>query len=244
MNYLMMRMLGMHLMNEAGADAGSSAPAAPAAPAAEPAAAAQPAAAPAQPTSLLGTDPAAAPAQPAADPTDPAAAKPDAEVKPDAAIPERYEFKLPEGEQLDEKALPMVEGLFKELGLPQDKAQAVLDKLLEIDQARQPTLEQVQQAQLQAITKLNEDWGKQCRELPEIGGENYDASLKTCLNVITRFATPELREVLTYSGLGSNPHFFKFIHAIGSSMSEDTFVHGGAPGQGPKSIEQRLWPKN
>lgn len=235
----MMRMLGMHLMNEAGADAGS---AAPAAPVAEPAAVAQPATAPAQPTSLLGTDPAAAPAQPAADAADPAAAKPDAEAKPDAAIPERYEFKLPEGEQLDEKALPMVEGLFKELGLPQDKAQAVLEKLLEIDQARQPTLEQVQQAQLQAITKLNEDWGKQCRELPEIGGENYDASLKTCLNVITRFATPELREVLTYSGLGSNPHFFKFIHAIGSAMSQDTLEHGGNASKGPRDIADRLWP--
>lgn len=157
-------------------------------------------------------------------------------------MPEVYEFKLPEGEQLDEKALPMVQDLFKELGLPQDKAQAVMDKLLEIDQARQPTVEQIQHAQMEAITKLNEAWSKECRELPEIGGENYDASLKTCLNVITRFATPELREMLTYSGLGSNPHFFKFIHAIGSSMSEDTFVHGGAHGQGPKSIEQRLWP--
>lgn len=240
MSYRMMRLLGIHPMNEAatdGGDGGSAPAAAPApapaeAPAAAPAASEAPAAA--QPTSVLGDDPDAP--KPEADKAT------EGEEKP-AVVPEKYEaFTLPDGVELDPNALPLVEGLFKELGLPQDKAQAVLDKLLEIDQARQPTPEQRQQAQQQYVTQLNQEWEKECRALEGLGGENFEASRKVALGVITKFATPELRELLTHSALGSNPHFFKFIHSIGSRMSEDTMEHGGAPAVGQKGIAERLWP--
>lgn len=159
---------------------------------------------------------------------------------------------MPEGVELDDKVMPQVQALFKDLGLPQEKAQEVLNALLEIDKARQPgepTPEQVaeqQKAQHEAmneqVVKLNQDWGNLCKQLPDIGGEKFEASLKTTQNVMAKFASPELRELLNYSALGSHPEFFKFIHAIGSSISEDTMVHGGEKSTGPKPPEAVLWP--
>lgn len=240
MNYWMMRMMGLVPMEEAvaaeaPAATGGDAPA----PAAEPAAADAPeagsAATAAQPSSLLGGEP-----QNPADAPD----APDADSQQSAGAPEAYEaFAVPEGYELHEAAVPMLADMFKELNLPQDKANALVAKLIEIDEARNPTPEQIQQAQQERITQLNEDWGKMCRDLPELGGENFDKSLQVCSSVMTRFGTQEVRDLLTYSGLGSNPHFFKFVHAIGMSMQEDTMVHGGdTHGNGPKSVEKILWP--
>lgn len=237
MNYMLMKLMGRLAMNEAPA-AEAPAPASSGAPAAEaPAAAPAAAPAPAEGGSLLGD--LAGGDKPAEDgaPADADAAKPDAPV-----VPEVYEFKMPEGEELDEAAAPMVQELFKELGLPQEKAQEVLNKLLEIDKARQPSPEQIQQYYEQQAAELNKNWGEECRKLPELGGDNFNKSLETCSQVMVKFATPELRKFLTYSALGSNPEFFKFIHAIGSAMSQDTLEHGGNAGKGPRDIADRLWP--
>lgn len=240
MNYLMLKMLGLLPMNEAGADGGDAGgapaadvPAAAAAPVADPAAAPAPAA---DGGSLLGDL-----AKPEGDkPAD--AAKPEGDQPKPADVPEAYEFKLPDGDELDENAAPLVQDLFKELGLPQDKAQAVLEKLLEIDKARQPSAEQIEQMQVEAIQNLNKQWADECAKLPDIGGENFQKSLEVTSKVMVQFATPELRDMLNRSALGSNPEFFKFIHAIGSAMSQDTLEHGGDAGKGPRSIESKLWP--
>lgn len=228
------------LMNEAAADGAaagasggeSSAPAA----APTPAPAAAPAAAPAESGSLMGD----LGAKPAA----PEAAKPEGQAAPTdkPAVPESYTFNLPEGEELHEAAAPMMQEFFKELGFSQEQADKALTKLMEIDAARQPTEEQIQQHYIEQATALNKAWADECRKLPDIGGANFDKSLETCAKVMTKFGTPELRDFLTSSALGSNPVFFKFIHAIGSAMSQDTLEHGGDAGKGPRSIESKLWP--
>jgi hypothetical protein len=214
------KLFGLHPMDEVAADGGDGGGGG------EPAAALAAEAAPAADAgSLLGD--LTKPAADGAEAEKPATTEGEQEAEKPADLPEAYEFKLPEGVELDENALPMVQELFKELGLPQDKAQAVMDKLLAIDQARQPTAEQVEQQQVEAITNLNKTWADECSKLPDIGGENFQKSLEISSQVMVKFATPELRQMLNQSALGSNPEFFKFIHAIGSSMAPDTMEHGG-----------------
>jgi hypothetical protein len=233
------KLFGLVVMDEVPADGGQGGggDATPAAPAATDAPAAP--AAPAEPASLLAD---------LAKPTDEAKPADGGEAKPEdqeaPAVPEVYEFKLPEGEELDEAAAPMVQELFKELGLPQEKAQEVLNKLLEIDKARQPSPEQIQQHYETQAMELNKQWGAECQKLPELGGDNFTKSLETCSQVMVKFATPELRNFLNYSALGSNPEFFKFVHAVGSAMSQDTLEHGGAAAKGQRSLESVLWPSN
>lgn len=217
------KLFGLHPMEEAGgADLGS-APAAPAA------------AQPATPTSLLGSEPAPAPAADQA-PADQAAtaeadaAKPADDAKPEEVpgAPEAYEpFTLPEGVAIDEAVMPDVHALFKELGLPQDKAGEVLGKLLAIQEKLNGTPEQQQEAMHQQVSELNAGLAEQCKALPGIGGENFNQSLETASKVMLAFGTPELRDLVTYTAVGSHPEFFKFIHAIGSKMSPDVFEHGG-----------------
>jgi hypothetical protein len=235
MNYLMLKLMGRLYLDEVAADGGDGggglAPAA--APAAETAAPASAAEAPSLLGDLAKPETEAAPDKPADD-----TAKPDA-----PAVPEVYEFTLPEGVELDEAVMPQVQELFKKLGLPQDKAQETMEALLAIDQARQPTAEQAEQQQVEAIGALNKSWADECAKLPDIGGDNFNKSLETTSKVMVKFATPEFREMLNRSALGSNPEFFKFIHSIGSAMSQDTLEHGGAAANGPRSIEERLWPK-
>jgi hypothetical protein len=219
MNYLMLKLLGRLYMDEAspeGGDGGGGLAAAPAA--LTPAETAAPAA---EAGSLLGDL-----AKPVVE-----AEKPAAEVKQEADkaadLPETYQFTLPDGIELDEAAAPLVQELFKELGLPQEKAQAIMDKLLAIDQSRQQTPEQAEQQQFESISNLNKTWTDECSKLPDIGGENFQKSLEISSRAMVKFATPELRQMLNQSALGSNPEFFKFIHAIGSSMSPDTMEHSG-----------------
>jgi len=230
------RLFGLHPMNEAPADGGGAGSAAPAA-----APVAAPEAAPAITGSLLGGD-VAPPAEAApADPAQPAD-KPDDAPKAEGA-PEQYEtFAVPEGLELSEDVLPDVHEAFREAGLSQEKAQALFNKLLDVQNKLAGTPEQHMQQMEQQIGALNADWGKQCKELPEIGGQNFEQSLALTHKVMSVVGTPELRELLTYSGLGSHPVMFKAFVAIGKAMSEDTFVQGGEPGPGPRSIEQRLWP--
>lgn len=234
------KLFGLVLMNEAGADGGDAggAPAA-AAPVAAPATteASATAAPAAEAPSLIGDLAKPEGEAPADKPADDAA-KADAPV-----VPEVYEFKLPDGVELDENAAPLVQDLFKELGLPQDKAQAVLDKLLAIDNARHPTAEQIEQQQVEAIGALNKSWADECAKLPEIGGDNFNKSLEVTSKVMVKFATPEFRDMLNRSALGSNPEFFKFIHSIGSAMSQDTLEHGGNAVHKEESITSMFYPR-
>lgn len=215
------KLFGLCLMEEAGgADLGS-APAAPAA------------AQPATPTSLLGSEPAPAADQAPADPAataeaDPANPAEDSKPEEVPGAPEAYEpFTLPEGVAIDEAVMPDVHALFKELCLPQDKAGEVLGKLLAIQEKLNGTPEQQQEAMHQQVSELNAGLAEQCKALPGIGGENFNQSLETASKVMLAFGTPELRDLVTYTAVGSHPEFFKFIHAIGSKMSPDVFEHGG-----------------
>ena len=217
MNWFIHRMLGHYLQDEAPADGGQGG-------------GGQPPAATAEPTSLLGATPAPedpAPADPAAvaDPATPAEA-----VKPEdvPGAPEAYEpFSLPEGVEIDESVMPDVHALFKDLGLPQEKAGEVMSKLLDIQAKLAGTPEQQQEAMHRQVGELNANLAEQCKALPGIGGENFQQSLEAASKVMLAFGTPELRDLVTYTAVGSHPEFFKFIHAIGSKMSPDVFEHGG-----------------
>lgn len=152
------------------------------------------------------------------------------EEKPTEGAPEAYEeFKAPDGIELDPEVMPEVHEIFKDLGLSQEKAQEVFEKFLGIQEKLAGTPEQQLQAAEQQIVALNSRLAEECRNLPEIGGEKFAESLATASKVMQQFGTPEFRQLLAYTGVGSHPEFFKAMVAIGSKMSPDNFVQGGEP---------------
>jgi hypothetical protein len=231
LNRLMMKLMGHTLMNEAPAD-GAPSGGAPAAPASAPA----PAAAPA-PESTLLTPPAAPvttdpkpegelPAKPG-EPAKPEVGKPNSEQQ---GAPEAYtDFTLPEGMDMDVEVLGEFKDFAKELNLPQDKAQKIVDFQTKL------ATKQAEQYQA-AVMKQGEQWAAAVKNDPELGGENYEKSVASAVKVIQAFGDDGLKSLLNTSGLGNHPALFKFCHRVSQAISEDKFVLPGSQTNAPKEM--------
>lgn len=140
--------------------------------------------------------------------------------KPDGAPEEYGDFTFPEGAELDADVLTEFKGIAKELGLPQEKAQALIDLQAKVEASRLAATQKAMAAQAQ-------QWADAVKADKEIGGDNYDKSVETAVKAIEKFGSPELRTYLNESGLGNHPELVKFCHRIGKALTEDTLVMGG-----------------
>ena len=227
-----MKLMGFVLMNEAVGD-GAGGPAAAPAPAA-------PAAGTTETTVLTPTAPATAPAAGATETKTPeqiqqeadaaAATKKEADAAKPTGAPEAYtDFTLPEGIDMDVGTLDAFKGLAKELNIPQEAAQKLIDL--------QTTLVAKQaDAYQQAVVAQGQKWAAEVKNDPELGGENYDKSVASAIKVIQSFGDPALTELLNDSGLGNHPALFKFCHRISAAISEDKFVMPGSQSNAPKEM--------
>lgn len=207
------------------------------APAAAPVEAAPAAApAPAAPTLAGGDVPAPAPAEaaaaaPADAPTDgdqPVAAKP-------AGAPEQYEaFAMPEGVDLDSQVVDGFTEVAKELNLPQDAAQKVIDKVAPIMAARQA-------AQMEAVRN---EWHAQSSADKEFGGDKLQESTALAAKAMAQFSTPELKGMLNETGLGNHPEIVRLMVRVGQALSEDRIVTGGQKPSGIRSMADALYPSD
>lgn len=173
-----------------------------------------------------------APAQPAPDKAAPAdAAKPDdSAAKPDGdkpqGAPEKYEFKAPEGVKLDDAVIGEFEVVARELGLSQDAAQKVIEKVA-------PKLaERTAAQQAEAFAKFRSDLVEQVRTDKELGGEKLAENLAVARKALDNLGTPALRTLLEQSGLGDHPEIIRMFYKAGKAISEDGFVPGGKGPQG------------
>ena len=142
------------------------------------------------------------------------------EKKPEGA-PESYEFKAPEGVTFDDTVIGAFSEVARDLNLPQNQAQKVLDKMAPVISAHQ--LEQVKAARA--------DWAEAARIDKEFGGDHLAENLGMAKKALDTFATPELRALLEESGLGNHPEIIRMFYRTGKAISEDRFVAG----QGGKS---------
>jgi len=156
------------------------------------------------------------------------AAKPD--EKP--AVPEKYEFKLPEGTVMDPEGLAAFEPIAKDLGLTQEQAQKLVDLQLALN-AR--GAEQAKAAQAQWLTDLKAD--------KELGGPNLPTTAKNVTSALARFGSPELNQFLDSSGLGNYPALVKAFNRVGAAMAEDKVLPAGMPPAVRKSTAEIMYDK-
>lgn len=219
------------------------APAAPAAPPSDPAAPpADPApAAPADPvddaTALGGTKKPDDPADPA-DPANPA-------EPPAPVVPEAYELTAPEGMTIDAGLLEEATPIFKEAGLSNDQAQAILP-------AAKSLMEKTQQSTLQGVidagNQQRKAWLDAAKADETIGGANWDKSLHDAAKALDALGHPEdspFRQALNETGFGNHPEFIRIFAGLGARIGEDgDFVRpdAGAPVNEP--AWKRLYPND
>lgn len=153
-----------------------------------------------------------------------------AEDKP--AAPEKYEFKAPEGKAFDEAVLTQFSEVAKELNLPQDAAQKILDKVAPAIQARQA----------EAIQAARTEWANTARIDKEFGGDKLPENLAVAKKALDTFGTPELRALLNESGLGNHPEVIRLMYRAGKAISEDGFVPGSRTSTTEADPAKRLFP--
>lgn len=135
-----------------------------------------------------------------------------------AGAPETYaDFNTPDGIELDGEVLDQFRGVAKELNLPQDKAQGLVDLAVQLSQKWGADLASQVEANIT-------EWGKQTQADPEIGGANLKANLAIARKARDAFGSPALQELLDTSGLGNHPEVVRFFVKVGQGISEDKLV--------------------
>ena len=154
----------------------------------------------------------------------------------DGATDSYADFNLPEGIQPDtamlEKAIPV----FKDLGLTQEQAQKLVDL----------RAEQVQAETEQAVTSHNElieQWLSDAKNDKQIGGDNWDQSLKLSQNAVNKFGTPEFKTLLNDYGIGNHPEMIRVMANIGKLLDEDSPGSDNAPANPKMDRVSILYPK-
>ena len=139
----------------------------------------------------------------------------EAEQKTDQtpAVPDAYEFTLPEGYAMSDEQSAAATELFKSLGLSQSAAQA----LLEFDAQRAAI---TGEAQMEQARQQVQAWGEELKNDPDFGGAKFQESVAVSNKALTEFGTPELSTFLKESGLGSHPAVVKFFHNVGKQLGE------------------------
>lgn len=150
----------------------------------------------------------------------------DAPVK--AGAPETYEFTAPEGRAFDAEVITSFSAIAKELDLPQEAAQKMLN-------AVGPKIAERQAATLDAARM---QWAESARADKEFGGDQLESNLAVAKKAVDAFGSPELRTLLNETGLGNHPELIRMMYRAGKSISEDKFVGGVRGGQksGPKNF--------
>lgn len=135
-----------------------------------------------------------------------------------AGPPEKYEFTMPDGMELDTELAEKVDPVLRELNLTNEQANKLAGAFAEYRASEA-------QRQSDAYTQQVEDWGKSARDDKEFGGATFDENVKFAQKAIGQFGTPELKALLE-DGLGNHPELIRFAYRIGKSIGEDGGVDG------------------
>ena len=140
--------------------------------------------------------------------------------------PENYEFnsKVADAPQeLDSEVLTAFGDVAKELDLPQEDAQKVLDKVAPVIQERQAKM----------LEKVRADWASESQSDEEFGGEALNENLNVAKQALDAFGTDAFKSLLQETGFGNHPEIIRFMYRAGKAISEDSYV-GNSQGANPR----------
>lgn len=152
------------------------------------------------------------------------------EEAPKREAPEKYDFTLPEGMQVNEPLLEKATTLFKELNVPQDEAQKFVDFFAQAEKAR-----------AEEYQGMITGWTDTAKE--ELGDE-YDNCVTLANKVIDKFGSDGAREIFDFTGTGAHGEIIKLLSNIGKAMSEDSLVPGERTNQpvGEEAQARKMFP--
>lgn len=144
----------------------------------------------------------------------------------------KYEFTLPEGMEPDSAATEEFVAIAKELKLPKEAAQKVVDLAVKREQAKAAE-----------FVKTVQGWEESVKADKDLGGDKLPETLAVCRKAID-LGPPELRDLLSTTKMGSHPAVVKWAYAVGKALSEDKHVPGGSGATGERTAAQVLYPNS
>lgn len=134
--------------------------------------------------------------------------------------PEKYEFTMPEGVQLDEALVGAIEPALRDAGLTQEQASKLTTAFAEYRVSEA-------QRQSEAFAQQTENWGNEARNDKEYGGAKFEENARLAQSALAKFGTPELKALMA-DGLGNHPELIRVFVRVGKAMGEDGGVNAGS----------------
>lgn len=151
--------------------------------------------------------------------------------------PDEYEtFKMPEGVEVDEEAMGDFKAFAKENDLPQDVAQALVDRYAD-------GIQKFSEKQMQQWAEVREGWVKDAKSrkaLAEMEG-GFDGALGFAKQAVEKLGGEKLQEVLNVTGAGDNPEVIEAFAKVGQLLSDGKIVIGSSAGD-KLSAAERMYP--
>jgi len=152
------------------------------------------------------------------------------------AEPEDYTLEAGEGFNVPAESLKSFQDVCKAQKLTKAQAEALLDW-------HRQYAGDVDKLQAQQEKQTIQDWQKQILDDPEIGGQNWKASVADCRRVLARYDTDgSMRKLLKETHADYNPVVVRCLARMGKAMREDRFVTSKGRGSSSVPLEDRLWP--
>ncbi len=123
-----------------------------------------------------------------------------------------YDFKVPEGVEIDAAMADEFKAIAKELKLPPEHAQKAVDLVVRREQARAEQFA----AQVQS-------WADEVKADPELGKPE---NLAMARKFIDTFGDDKIKSLLNSTGMGNHPDVVRLILKASKGMSEDRFAAG------------------
>jgi len=129
-----------------------------------------------------------------------------------------YEFKAPEGAELDPDAISSFTEFAKAEKLPAELAQKIVDYSLK----HQARMEEAQSKRLLDTVIAEEKAALEVlKKDPKLGGANYEQTLKLAAEGFSKFASKEEIEFINTTRLGNRPQMISLFRKIALAMRED-----------------------
>jgi len=156
-------------------------------------------------------------------------------------VPEKYEFKAPEGMTIAPETIETFTPVFKELGLDQVQAQKLIDiSGPYITKQVTAAVDAAGQANLKVFQDMVKEWGAESKK--ELGAD-YQKKLSVVSKVMDRSGVKGIRELMNETGVGNHPAMIKFMTWVGEQFGQDTLADSGKKiSDDPNAVARRMFP--
>lgn len=134
-------------------------------------------------------------------------------------VPEKYEFKFPEGMKVGDEVINKFTSVAKDLGMSQENAQKLMDLAMENAAAQL-------KSNVDAWDAKRMEWVNELKSDKEFGGDKLPETITRAKRALSSFSTPSFIDFLEVSGFGDNAELIKFLARVDKKIGEDT-IHNG-----------------